>query len=327
MKSVSFLSPCREPVAVIFGLLAAVAGHPAAAWAQDGEATLLEEETVEDDDDEGTVLLGEDENAPVGAAENPEATPEFGVEDDAKTADVIDTSYPRELVRRPLTLHRGMFEVRLDLPAIANPIQLQSQLLASYGITDRVQIGLGYGAGTVSNHDDYDVFLVGKALSVEGRYQLTRWAAAQLTVPMYVDPFALGLTLGVPMKFRFFGKTALVFGHDFFTIRLYRFAPRLSDGIYNQDRVGDLATNTTIDLGELRFVAGVIYQHSAKTAFFTEFGFVATDFGLTDAVVPLRVTISHSPSERMDLGLRVGFNNLDRAIDELGAMLSVALRI
>ena len=306
-----------------------VARHPTAR-AQGGRTTTLEEEVIEDDDGDETVRLGEDENAPVGASENPDASPEFGVEDphkQARSAEPVETSYPRELVRRPLTLHKGMFEMRLDLPSIVNPIQLQSQLSAFYGITDRVQIGLAYGPGTVSNHDVYDVYLTGKAIAVEARYQLTPWAAAQLTVPMYVDPFAMGLTLGVPMKFRFFGKAALVFGQDFFTIRTYRFAPSLSDNIYNQDRVGDLDTNTQISLGELRFVAGVLYQSSPKTAFFTEFGFVATDFSTLDPIVPLRVTISHSPSPRVDLGLRVGFNNLDRAIDEFGVMLSITLRI
>mgnify|MGYP000373177365 CR=1 FL=1 len=43
----------------------------------------------------------------------------------------------------------------------------------------------------------------GKAVEINFQFLVTDWVAPRIAIPMYVDPFTIGMTLGAPVKFRF----------------------------------------------------------------------------------------------------------------------------
>jgi hypothetical protein len=240
--------------------------------------------------------------------------------------------YPMELTLRPLTLDAGMSEVRLALPVFVDAFRVRALLRADYGINDQIQLGLTYGAGGYSTETELEggaVGLVaGTAASIDFRYRITNWIAGQASVPMLFNRFSMGLTLGAPFKFSFLdGKLALFGGHDLVTFRVYRFAPDAGDPFYNRTQLADYDRNTTLSRGELRFLGGVIYQHQPNLAITGEMGVLASNFGITNAGVPLLGTITYSSTDTMDLGVRIGFDNLDQAMKNFGLTLFAARRI
>jgi hypothetical protein len=237
-----------------------------------------------------------------------------------------------ELTLRPLTLDAGMAEVRLELPVFVDAFRARAVLRADYGINDQIQLGLTYGAGGYSSQEEVDGgtvgFVAGKAASIDFRYRITDWIAGQASLPMLFDPFSMGFTLGAPFKFSFFeGKLALFGGHDLVSFRVLRFVPMAGDPFFNQYEVDQDASGTPRARGELRFLGGVIYQHQPNLAITGEMGVLARNFGITDAGVPLLVTLTHSSTEKMDLGVRIGFDNLDDAKKNFGLTLFAAMRI
>ena len=300
------------------------------AWADDddddddGELFELEGDDDDDDDDDPnstTVEMGE---GPLGAGENPDAVPEFGVvkKGPGKSRKII--GYPVQVALRPLALIEGMFEFTATLPGYVESTQLQTHVTAAYGITNRVQIGVGYGPGTANTDDG---FTVGKAFNIEGRYLIFDWLAAQLSVPMYADPFAIGTTIGAPMRFLLGDKAAIVFGQDLLNIRIFRIFPSVFDALGNDAMIAAESTGQILSRGELRLIGGVVYQLKPNLAIMGESGVVAFDFALTDSGVPLRVKLTYSPKDFVDLSARMGFDNLDEANKTFGLTLNAAVRL
>ena len=306
-------------ISVILAVCLAVC--PTLAWSQD------------DPDDEPDVAgdevdMGEDPlpgDAPEGANENPDSVPEFGdrIQDGSVEVRKARTGYPIEVVFRPLTLASGMSEITLDLPTNVDPFALTGLLRARYGVTKQIQLGLAYGPGAVTE----DGYTAGKTVAPEFHYLINDWISAQLSLPILLDPFAMGITIGAPMKFRFADKMAILFGQDLINIRLSRFVPFIDNPVANEAQVALDETGTTLDSGELRFLAAFIYQLEPNMAVMGEIGILARDFGSTDAGVPLSGRFIYSTSNKVDLGGRIGFGNLDDASGTFGATIFVALRI
>lgn len=302
-----------------FTLCALVAFTAAPAWAQDS-----------DDDDDDTIELEpdglDDVNIdPESDRENPDLLPDFDAKPPKKTEPTADLEpdYPREVVARPLILHAGMTQVTFDTLSNVDDFFVTSLLEARHSVNPRVQIGLGYNPGAV----DGDGFTPGKAFSVEARYLITDWLVAQAKIPVFVDPFSLGVTVGAPMKFRFGDKLAFILGQDLISVKLVRFVAAVEDPLFNDGQVAADDVNTTLDAGELRFLGGVIYQYSPELAITAESGILAKDFSNTDAGVPLLATLTYASSSKLDLGARVGFRNLDDATGTFGATILVAVRL
>lgn len=305
-----------------------VAASATAAEAQDQD----EEEEVElEGEDDGEMELEPDQlpeprppgEVPDGAVENPNALPEFDARRNDGTKSPVSDEYPLEVQRRPLTLHAGMSQVALDVPVNFSPTVAVAILHARYGATREIEVGLDYAVGSLSS----DEYTTGKAVSVEARYRVFDWLSAQLAIPLYLDPFAMGVTLGVPMKFRFGDKLALFGGHELLNVRIVKFVPLTGDPVGNEALVAADAVDTVLDRGELRFLGGAIYQSSPQLALIGEGGILGRDFGITDAGVVLRASLVYALSNRFDVTGRVGFDNLDNAGDTFGVDLVLTLRI
>src|SRR5215831_4385647 len=167
-----------------------------------------------------------------GTAENPDA-PRSMI--DAETPVVATVAppprppgYPIEQTLRPIVLPQNLSEVSLMPHAVVSPWAGSTALRARYGITPKVQLGLTYLVGAIfddpSTAESKQAFHPGKAVGLDVTYLIQDWLGVQVGVPMYISPFALSLTIGVPIKFSFGDKFAVGGLDDFLNIRLDRFA-------------------------------------------------------------------------------------------------------
>jgi hypothetical protein len=284
----------------------------------------------EDDEPAQDLFADEDPDAPAGSDENPDA-PRFpgdepGDRGDGKAQPQVTGSeaYPIEVVKRPITLLATMSEIALDVPVAFDPFLLTGLLEADYGVSDRIQIGLRYGAGAVTE----DGFQEGKSFDIHGYYLIEDWVAAQLSIPVLADPFALGVTLGAPMKFRFFDdKLALTFGRDLLSIAIIDFVPEVENPALTAGLVALEQTGTVLPDGALRFIGGATYQWKPNVALTGEFGLIAQDFSGDDGIYPLQGILTYSSSNKIDLGARAGFSDLGAGTEGLFVAVFAALRI
>lgn len=296
----------RHPATLLITLTLISFAHPSALLAQEDEAPPPIE----------------DWGAAEGTAENPDAPKEFGSVEEKKAP--VRVGYPRELVLRPLTLDAGMTEVSLDVPALLSPARVKGQLGVAYGINNQIQLGLLYGPGALR---DPDGFVAGKAVGIDVRYLVTDFLSVQAALPILINPFAMGVTLGAPMKFEFWDKLAFVFGQDLLTANVVSFAPVVGDPLETQRQIELDESGTTGPRGEVRVLGGVMYQMDPDLAFMGELGLVYPDFGREKTMVPMWLALMYSPGAKVDLGLRAGFESLSQAKDYFGVRLFVAVRI
>jgi hypothetical protein len=150
-----------------------------------------------------------------GAEEDPGA-PRLDEPDTGPKAPSAKTlGYPIEEVKRPQTLPEFTSEVRLDLRMFPDPVDAEASFKFRFGVTRQIQVGVRYGIGGFYNDgkgaDPKVRFNTGKAVAIDFQYLIQEWLAPRLSIPMYVDPFAIGVTLGPSLKFRLFDdKLALV---------------------------------------------------------------------------------------------------------------------
>ena len=277
-----------------------------------------------------------DPSAPAGSAENPNAPhTEFTaapVEAHAQAQPASPQPYPIEQVERPLTLPRHMVEVTLTTPNTFNPY-VQSEVLGAHaGYDDRLELGLRYGLGTLADGSYYG----GKAFAIDGQYQIFHFLAAQMSIPMLVDPFSFGVTLGAPLKFTLFHKLALLFGRDLLTFRIDRFAPSIDNAAQNQAYADLDATNTALPAGDVTLNFDAIWQQKPNLALSAHLGIRLTinstsdvsGTGSTDRdALPFDVGLTYSTSNKVDIGGRIGFADVNNADKSFGLSLLAALRI
>jgi hypothetical protein len=302
------------PFTLLLALLVALPAVAAAA-PQDDDIELDDED---DEDDEPMELEADhmtpsSRPVPAGASETPEAPDAaVGMERPAvetTTAEPVrPTTYPMAVALRPITLYSGMFEASAGAAMYPSPAAFTTTLRGRYAITDRVEVGLRYAAlgadegGTVT----------GKAMAVDVVVGITDWAAAQLSLPVLLDPFAMGFTLGAPLKFRFGDSFALFFGSDLFSYRIMDFAPSVVDPRINAGRANAVATGTLVSSGNLRLIGGAIYQLAPHMSLAGDFG-VAVEFADNEKTnVPLGATFGYAFAEMLDLSARLGFDNIGR---------------
>ncbi len=264
---------------------------------------------------------------PTGARENPNQPIMVGEKKPAvkKKAPKVASGYPLAAADRPLTLFRNMAEVHIDYPVNVDPFVASGVIRGRYGVTHEAEIGLRYGFGSI----DEDGFLEGKVVAVEFGYSFNHWASVRVSVPFLVDPFAMGLRIGAPLRFKIMDKLALVGGHDLISFKLVSFVPDVTSALATSALVAEDARGTTLPDGDIRILGGIIYQHSKKLAIMADMGVIAPDFSLDDQPVPLRVgaMLSNPFRAGVDYGVRIGFENLDNAKNTFGIALFAALRI
>ncbi|MEZ4359685.1 MAG: hypothetical protein R3B48_05850 [Kofleriaceae bacterium] len=266
-----------------------------------------------------------------GADEDPEAPEEF----DAPPPPVAKAQpkrrpegYPIEEVWRPLTLPRLVTEVSLDTRFTFGPFVNGIALRGRFGITPQVQVGLAYNIGGI--YDDGNrstAFNTGKAVALTGAYQVKEWIAAQIAVPIYLEPFAASVTLGAPMKFRFAGRYALVLAEDLIDLRLTKFVPSLTSEKENEANAANIANNTTTLRGAFRFSGAGVYQHKPDLAFIGRLAVSIVDFDSQKLGYLLKVGAQKTLRKTIDLSATMGFDDLGNADETFGFVFAAAYRI
>jgi hypothetical protein len=272
-----------------------------------------------------------DEAAMEGVDENPGAPRPVGEEETAEPAAPPPRriGYPIEEVLRPITLPAVTSEVGIDVRANIDP-NIGATLRARYGITRQIQAGLRYGIGAAFDPDgdggDGVSFKTGKAISVDVSYLVFDWLAAQVSVPIYLDPFAIGLVLGAPVKFHFADKFALFAAQDVVELQLDGFVPSVTNEAANVANAAALDTNTDTSDGTLRFSGGAIFQLEPDLAIIGYLAAELRDFKSQDLGYPIEVTVQKSLSSSFDIAGRLGFDDIGDG-ETFGVRLSAQLRI
>jgi hypothetical protein len=262
--------------------------------------------------------MEEDPDAP-GGGDNPE--PKV-----VKRAPELPVEYPAELARRPITLHAGMSEAQLDYPVYFDPLRTAGQLRAAYGITRQIQVELRYGIGSYGEIGMEDAkYYAGKAVAIGGVYQVFPWLGAQLEIPILLDPFAMGVTLGAPVKFKF-SKFSLFVGRDLLTFKIAKFAPFVEDTLATEALVAADEVGVAQDVGHLRIIGGIQYSLKPTMTITGEAGFLAFDFKGDQAAQLIRASLTMN-KKKLDYGARLGIDDLDNATETLNLALFAALRI
>lgn len=299
--------------------------HLAAAWAQDDD----DDDDAGDDDDDGD----DDDGGKGGDEEDEDDDDEEGAEEDADqppvTAGGLFTrdTYPVMENLRPLTLTRGMVEVRggfnMDLSALDAFETWRVPIEARIGLRDHVELqtGIDFLLVTKQSKQDafeqfgsllppLDAFVVNIGLESALYYDLVDFRLA-LDMPINpgvpgndapdcdtADPAApCGLTPPVPFT------VDIVVGFPF------RWAPKKQFAIVGLDK---LFTVHTIDGSKPDLTAqfGFVVNPLEFLAVFLRAEFIVPEFNTNFLLIPASAAVQFSPSNRIDIGLQFGFNNI-----------------
>ncbi len=290
---------------------------PRAAWAQD-----------EEDEDSGDE---EDEEDPDADAEE-EEDEEEGAEDEEQppvTAGGMYTksSWPVMENLRPMTLNRGMFEIRtgfnMDLSALNAFETWRVPIDAKIGLRDHVELQAGIDfllVTTQTTQDAFeqfgsllpplDAFVINLGLESALYYDLVNFRLA-LDMPINpgvpgndapdcdtADPAApCGLTPPVPFTID------IVVGFPF------RWAPKKQFAVVGLDK---LFTVHTIDGSKPDLTAqfGFVINPLEILAVFVRAELIVPEFNTNFLLIPASAAVQFSPNNRFDIGLQFGFNNI-----------------
>ncbi|MBK9070299.1 MAG: hypothetical protein IPL79_04760 [Myxococcales bacterium] len=259
--------------------------------------------------------------------------PSFGDEEEAPPPPPARAvlGYPGREVDRPVSLPGGVGEIALSIKATSLP-EAGGLLRLRYGITPRVQFGLLYGG--VSAYDKPtngggSSFSVepGKSIGAELQVVIVDGVAVRATVPMYLDPYAAGVSIGAPIHVRLNSRFALVGLEDVVSFRVHKFFPSLLSEGTNIALAAAQANNGVVPRGTIRIVPGLMYQQSDKLSVGGQFGLLLINFGDDPTGVELKGRMLYNISTRFDFWATAGFDNLDDASDNISAQLGLALRL
>jgi hypothetical protein len=283
-----------------------------------------------------------------GVDENPDAPRTVGSETRLEAAVPAPTraaGYPIEEALRPITLPANMSEVTLD-PHVrvgekgAIGSSATTALHARYGITRQVQLGLTYVVGgmyddPVTRGKDYG-FHAGKAVGLDVTVLLENWIGVRVGVPVYVQPVAIAVALGAPIKFQLSDKVAVGGLDDVVELTIKRFAPSFYTEGDNALGAFNDTTTTQQSRGHIRIAAYGIYQYQPNTALIGRFGIdndlggaggtMAGTEGTGGTATFLRAGVQWTPRRYCDLGGSIGFDDLAH-LGTFGPALYLALRI
>ena len=310
--------------------------QPAPAPTAGSAAAPAEGSAVQPIEDEPPAdMEGTDENpdAPRGTVEQPAAV--------AAPTETRPTGYPIELALRPITLPANMSEISLDPHLRVSPVAGSAALRARYGITPKVQLGLTYVIGGIYNDPattkkDYK-FHPGKAVGLDVTVLVTNWLGVRAGVPIYLDPFAMSLAIGAPIKFKLNDKLAIGGMDDLLNIALpvgAEFAPSFYQEGFNAAAAERDASGSTQSNGSLRLSGYAIYQQKANLAIIGRLAMEFEDFaanrgttGFGGTTTSIHGGVSFSPKKFVDVGGTIGFDDLSQMPDSFALGGFVAVRI
>ena len=261
-----------------------------------------------------------------GTDENPDA-PRLGDAANVHTtasAPKQPAGYPVEEVLRPITLPQNMSEASFDPHAEVSPYRGAAALRARYGVTDKIQLGLTYMLGGVYEDPaamNGTSFHSGKAFGLDVTVMLQKWIGVRVGLPFYVQPFAMSLALGAPIKFTFGDKFAIGGLDDLLNIKLAKFAPSFDQEYYNAVGVANDMNGTEQDRGHIRVSIYGEMQYRPNVALIGRIG-VDDNLGPPGGNAPgttnggggqqtfLRAGIQWTPRHFVDLGGSIGFDDL-----------------
>lgn len=242
--------------------------------------------------------------------------------------------YPRELVRRPMTLAEDQAEIVLDVPFVAGDGHptLTQVLRGSFGVTVDLQLGVTYSVGLerLNAQTGEDGFEAGKAFSADAAYTIIPgYLAAQVRLAFYADPdlFGLGLVLGVPFKLTFAERWQIFGGADLVTIKLKGLAVYPSDPARNLGAAALDARGGVTPSGSVDVTLGVAFQVQQALAVWGTVGYGWPDFDTKDQPFGLFAGLTYSPRRFWDLGARLGFLALDEPAASFSIGAFAALRM
>lgn len=279
-----------------------------------------------------------------GTDENPDAPRGTAAEPAVVTAPVETrpTGYPIELALRPITLPANMSEIALDPHIrVSSPTAGSVALRARYGITPKVQLGLTYNIGGLYDDpatiEDSVKFHPGKAGGLDVTVLITNFLGVRVGLPVYLDPFAMSLAIGVPMKFRLTDKLAIGGMDDLLNIALpvgAEFAPSFYQEAFNAAAAERDASGSTQSNGTLRLSGYGIYQQKANLAIFGRLAIEFEDFsanrgttGFGGTTTSIHGGVSFSPKKFLDVGGTLGFDDLSQVPDSFTVTGFAAVRI
>ena len=199
--------------------------------------------------------------------------------------------YPRRMVDRPLTLYSKMFEVEADFRVRPTPTLLQGHLQARYGLFNNLELGLGYAAGKLG----FSGFELGKTFTPRMRTQLSKKMALDLALPIALQPFGMGATLGLPYRVRLGNASVLQLFDRFFS---FRFHSRVADERW----ANEVETSTGV------FRLGLRYEQqiSDGIALIFRTGPGAPVYRFSSMNLPVDFQAVYTLSSGVDLGLGAG---------------------
>jgi hypothetical protein len=298
--------------------------HTPPAWAQDDDDDDDSGDDDEDDDDGG---------GKGGDDEDDDDDDEEGAEEDADqppvTAGGLYTrdTWPVMENLRPMTLNRGMVEVRagfnMDLSALDAFETWRVPIDAKIGLRDHVELqtGIDFLLVTTQTKQDafeqfgsllppLDAFVINLGLESALYYDLVDF---RLALDMPINPgvpgneapdcdtvdetVPCGLTPPVPFTID------IVVGFPF------RWAPKKQFAIIGLDK---LFTVHTIDGSKPDLTAqfGFVINPLDILAVFVRAEFIVPEFNTNFLLIPASATVQFSPNNRFDIGLQFGFNNI-----------------
>ena len=239
--------------------------------------------------------------------------------------------YPIEEVLRPITLPALMSEAGIDVRNFIKPYDGNTTLRGRFGITKQIQIGLTYNIGGI--FDDADMssdskkFNTGKSIGLDVTYSVFSWLGVRVTLPFYLSPFAMGATIGVPLKFRIGDRFAFGGGTDFISFKIHNFVPSLVDERINNFNAAAVDSGTGISKGSLFFTGFAQWQWKPNLVVGGDFGLLYDDFNDVNTPFSLRALAQYSTSKKLDFGGALGFGDIANWRDTVLLNLYAQLRI
>lgn len=239
--------------------------------------------------------------------------------------------YPSQEVLRPITLPAGLSEVaitphgELDVPLGSTAgWESGTTIHARYGITPQLQLGATYvleGAYHDPLSAAHELAIhPGAAVGLDATAMIRERLAVKLGVPIYLDPVAVALQFGLPVKLTFGDKLAIGGLDDLLEIKLVRFPPSLYLEGDNALAAANDLHHTRQSRGDLRISGYGIYQQARTVAWIGRLGVAAHDFstdrdatGYGGVAVSARAGIDWTPRPWLDLGFSLGFDDLRHA--------------
>jgi hypothetical protein len=249
------------------------------------------------------------------------------------------TGFPIEEALRPITLPENLLEIGVGMNAQVSPYAGTGALRLRYGITSKLQLGLTYVMGGIYDDPatvaDKISFHPGKAGGLDVTVLLQNWLGVRVGLPLYLDPFAMSLSLGAPMRF-YFDKFTLGGMDEVLNIALpfgAKFAPSFYQELVNAVAADRHGSGSTQSRGTLRFSGYGIYQQSRQLAIIGRLALELDDFsanknvrgygGITTAI---RAGVQYTVKRYLDVGGSLGFDDLAR-VGSFGPAAYVQLRI